>query len=83
MELNIQTVMDKTELKVFVEFPWQIYKEDSNWVSPLLDDRYSRLDVARNPYWQDAERVLWIARLGSQPVGTIASIIDHRRNHHT
>lgn len=83
MELNIQPVKDKTDLKVFVEFPWQIYKEDSNWVPPLLDDRYSRLDVARNPYWQDAERVLWIARLGSQPVGTIASIIDHRRNQHT
>jgi GNAT superfamily N-acetyltransferase len=83
VDLTIQPVENKNDLRAFVEFPWHIYKDDPYWVPPLLDDRYSRLDVARNPYWQDAERVLWLARLGSQPVGTIASIIDHRRNQNT
>ena len=83
MELSIHPVENKVDLKAFVEFPWQIYKNDPFWVSPQLDDRYSNLDVARNPYWQDSERVLWLARLGSKPVGTIASIVDYRRNKHT
>jgi GNAT superfamily N-acetyltransferase len=80
MEIDVRPVQDRSDLDVFVRFPWQIYSGDPNWVPPLLDDRYSRLDLQKNPFWRTAERDLWIAWKSKQPVGTIAAIIDHRWN---
>jgi GNAT superfamily N-acetyltransferase len=80
MEIDIRPVQDRSDLDVFAKFPWHIYKGDPNWVPPLLDDRYSRIDLKKNPFWQTAERDLWIAWKGKQPVGTIAAIIDRRWN---
>ncbi len=70
----------RSDLDVFARFPWQIYKGDPNWVPPLLDDRYARIDLHKNPFWRTAEREIWIAWKGRQPLGTIAAIIDRRWN---
>jgi GNAT superfamily N-acetyltransferase len=80
MEIDVRPVQDRSDLDVFAKFPWQIYKGDPNWVPPLLDDRYARIDLQKNPFWRDAERDLWIAWKGRQAVGTIAAIIDRRWN---
>ena len=80
MQIDVRPVQDRSDLDVFTKFPWQIYKRDPNWVPPLLDDRYSRIDLKKNPFWRTAERDIWIAWIGKQPVGTIAAIIDHRWN---
>jgi GNAT superfamily N-acetyltransferase len=80
MEIDVRLVQDRSDLDVFAKFPWQIYSGDPYWVPPLLDDRYSRIDVHKNPFWRTAERELWIAWKGNQPVGTIAAIIDRRWN---
>jgi GNAT superfamily N-acetyltransferase len=80
MEINVRPVQDRSDLDVFARFPWQIYKGDPNWVPPLLQDRYSRIDLQKNPFWQTAERDIWIAWKGKQAVGTIAAIIDQRWN---
>jgi len=80
MEINVRLVQDRSDLDVFVRFPWQIYKGDPNWVPPLLEDRYSRIDLQKNPFWRTAERDIWIAWKGKQAVGTIAAIIDQRLN---
>jgi hypothetical protein len=80
MDLDVRLVENRSDLDVFARFPWQIYKGDPNWVPPLLDDRYSRIDLQKNPFWHDAERNVWIAWQGKQPLGTIAAIIDRRWN---
>ena len=80
MEIDVRLVQNRADLDVFARFPWQIYKGDPYWVPPLLDDRYSRIDLQKNPFWRTAERELWIAWRGKQPVGTIAAIIDQRWN---
>jgi hypothetical protein len=81
MSLTIRQVSSPQEFKQFVIFPWTIYKEDPYWVPPLIDDRAARLDLRRNPYWQNAERSLWMAFQGSVPVGTVAAMIDRRKLH--
>ena len=80
MEIEVRPVQSRSDLDVFAKFPWQIYKGDPYWVPPLLDDRYSRIDLQKNPFWRTAEREVWIAWRGKQPVGTIAAIIDRRWN---
>jgi GNAT superfamily N-acetyltransferase len=80
MTLTIQAVSTPQGFKQFVIFPWTIYRHDPYWVPPLIDDRAARLDIRRNPYWRNAERSIWIAYHGKVPVGTLAAIVDHRRN---
>jgi GNAT superfamily N-acetyltransferase len=80
MSITVKEISTKQELKQFIKFPWKIYGNDPNWVPPLLDDRAAKLDINRNPYWQNAERSLWIAFQGKKPVGTIAAMVDHHRN---
>ena len=80
MALSIQPVVTQRDLKRFVTFPWRIYRDDPNWVPPLIAGQMDKLTPGRNPFWEHAERALWLATEGGQPVGTIAAIVDHAGN---
>jgi len=34
-DLTIKQVESGSELRAFIKFPWQVYKNDPNWVPPL------------------------------------------------
>ena len=78
--LNIITVERKSELKDFIDLPWRIYAAYPKWVPPLKKDVRRLLDPARHPFWETSERVLFLARRGSETVGRIAGIIDRPYN---
>ena len=80
MALSIQPVVTQRDLKRFVTFPWRIYRDDPNWVPPLIAGQMDKLTPGRNPFWKHAERALWLATEGGHPVGTIAAIVDHAQN---
>lgn len=80
MQISIRLVQEPADIRNFVCFPWKIYQDDPFWVPPLIEDRIAKLDLKRNPFWKTATRSLWMAWNGSEPVGTIAAIIDHHRN---
>jgi GNAT superfamily N-acetyltransferase len=80
MALSIQPVVTRRDLKRFVTFPWRIYRDDPNWVPPLIAGQMDKLTPGRNPFWEHAERALWLATDAGKPVGTIAAIIDHDKN---
>lgn len=78
--LTIRKVDKPQEFKVFLEFPWTLYKDDPNWVPPLVSMRRALLDKKKNPTWQYLEGDYFLAYRGDQPVGTIAAFINHRYN---
>lgn len=80
MLLTLHPVTTARDLKRFVTFPWRIYRDDPNWVPPLIAGQMDKLTPGRNPFWASAERQLWLALDGKQPVGTIAAIVDHHAN---
>jgi hypothetical protein len=80
MTLTVKPIRTKKDLEKFIHFPWTIYHSDKNWVPPLLADRISKLDIDKNPFWQTAEREIWLAEKDCKPAGTIAAIFNHRRN---
>jgi len=43
-------------------------------------DREEAGDTQRNPFWEDAERELFLARRNGEVVGTVAAIINHQHN---
>lgn len=74
--ITIKEVTNKSDLKEFVKFPWTIYKQDPNWVPPLIMERMEVLDQKKNPYFEHARAKLWLAYRGNDIVGRITAQID-------
>lgn len=79
-DLQIVPVERAVDLNAFIDLPWKIYQDYPNWVPPLKKVVRRMLDPSEHPYWQFAERVLFLASRGSEPIGRIAAIIDRNYN---
>ena len=75
--LHIEPVSSKAALSQFIKLPWLLYKDDPNWIPPLLFEQKQRLTPEKNPFFEHATVQLWIAFRDSQPVGRISAQIDH------
>lgn len=74
--VSIKEVTDKKGLKTFVKFPFQLYKNDPNWVPPIIKDEMEHFDRSKNPALEQAELYLYLAHQNSRVVGRIAVIIN-------
>jgi GNAT superfamily N-acetyltransferase len=78
--VTIRKVETAADFRAFFTFPWQVYKDDPNWVPPLLSMRRELLDKDKNPSWEYIEGDYFTAWRGDQIVGTISAFINHRHN---
>jgi hypothetical protein len=79
-DVHIVPVRKKSEMKQFINLPWNIYKGDDNWVPPLKMFVKKLLDPDKHPFWKFSERELFLAKRGDEIVGRIAAIIDRNYN---
>lgn len=80
--VSVRKVETPADYKAFFEFPWAVYKDDPNWVPPLLSLRRELLSKEKNAAWDYMEGDYFVAWRGDKPVGTIAAFINHRHNEH-
>lgn len=71
---------DEREVTRFLKISYDIYREDPNWVAPLLMDLKKVFSDA-NPFLGHAEMQLWAAVRGGRRVGRLAAILDRNHNH--
>ena len=83
-DICIETVNTKKALKAFIVFPWKIYKDDPNWVPPLLMEVRDKLNRKKNPFFEHADMELFLAYKNGKLAGRIAAVIDenHNNTHH-
>lgn len=74
--LRIAEVSDRGDFRAFLTFPWRVYRGNPFWVPPLLRVEKALLSPGKNPFWEHAERALFLAFRGEEPVGRIAAIAD-------
>jgi len=79
-KLAIVKVKSKKDLRKFIHFPWRIYKDDPNWVPPLIYDLKERLNREKNPFFEHAEMDLFLAYKNDKITGRIAAIVDENHN---
>lgn len=77
IEANTPTLM-----KSFVMFPFELYKNDSNWVPPLIQDELDTFDPKKNPSFSNAEAYFYLAYQEGKIVGRIAAIINWEEVNH-
>ncbi|MBQ7738479.1 MAG: hypothetical protein IJT59_02340 [Desulfovibrionaceae bacterium] len=80
MAVHILPVASGLDFNRFLDFPYQLYRHDSSWVPPIKSDDRALLSSSDHPFWQTAERKLFLALRSGQVVGRIAAIIDHAYN---
>jgi hypothetical protein len=78
--IEIITVASRSELKSFIDLPWEIYADYPQWVPPLKKEVRRMLDPGTHPFWKFSERILYLVRRGNKTVGRIAGIIDRHHN---
>lgn len=80
MNIEINHVKSKKDWKDFLQLPFSIYKGNPYWVPPLLNEVKDSLDKEKNPFWEHAERELFLAKQNDKAVGRIVAIIDDNHN---
>jgi GNAT superfamily N-acetyltransferase len=78
--IDVSAVRGKADLKAFVDFPYELYSADSNWVPPLKMDIKDQLNQKKNPWFEHAEAEFFLARRGGKVVGRISAHIDKNFN---
>ncbi|MBI5960731.1 MAG: hypothetical protein HY866_18475 [Chloroflexi bacterium] len=76
----VRRVQTRAEFRVFLKFPWTLYKDDSCWVPPLVSEHRFKLDRKRSPTWKHMIGEYFIAWRGDRAVGTICAFINFRHN---
>ena len=78
-EIKIVPVTTKKELKLFIRFPWAVYRGEKtyeNWVPPLLIDQKDRFDKKKNLFYKHADLQAFLAYKNGKLSGRIAAIVD-------
>jgi len=77
----LREITTRPDLNRFIRFPWKIYKNDKNWVPPLIAERRELLNPRKNPFFEHAEVKLYMAadEAGGE-LGRIAAILNHNHN---
>lgn len=74
--IEIRSVTSRQDRRVFLTFPWRIYKGDPLWVPPLLPERKKTIDPKRGKFFEDGYAELFIALRNGRPAGTLSCAED-------
>ncbi len=82
MAFEIRPIQLPQDTAAFVKSWWPIYADDPHWVPPLVFERKSFFDPAKNPYFKHADIQCIMAYRDGKAVGTIAATVDHELQKH-
>ena len=74
--LSIRPIQSKADRKAFVDFAWEVYRDDPAWIPPLKDEVHGLLNPKKNPWFEHARAQLWLAERGGRIVGRISAQVD-------
>ena len=80
MSVTIRQVLDRRDLRRFVDFPNRLYKGNPYYVPKLFVDEMGTLDPKKNPAYAFSEAALFLAYKDGQPAGRVAAIINRKAN---
>jgi len=76
--IEIREVLTSRDLKKFVRFPFELYRDHPCWVPALEFDEMNTLRRDKNPAFEYCEARYWLAIRDGSPVGRIAGVINRR-----
>jgi hypothetical protein len=74
--ITIRPVASKADRKAFVDFAWEVYRDDPAWIPPLKDEVHGLLSPKKNPWFGHAKAELFLAERDGKTVGRISAQVD-------
>ena len=74
--VTIRPVETKKDKQAFVDFAWEVYKDDPAWVPPLKDEVHGLITPGKNPWFEHGHAQLWLAERDGKVVGRISAQVD-------
>jgi GNAT superfamily N-acetyltransferase len=78
-DLVVIPVASRREKKDFLAFPWSLYRDDPNWIPPLLANIKGLLGYGSHPFYETNEVQTFLACRAGKVCGRIAAI--HNQGH--
>ena len=78
MPVEITPVRSRKELNEFIKLPFRLYRDEPNWVAPLIFERKQFLNRSKNPFFEHADAEYFLARRDGRVVGRITAQVDFR-----
>jgi len=79
-KVEVVEVNSPSQFTQFLEFPYQLYRGDPNFVPPLRVERRDFFNPDKNPFFKAARVTYFLARRGKEIVGRIATCINFTHN---
>jgi len=80
MSVEITKVQNRAELKKFIRFNYELYKDNPYSVPDLLEDMLDTYNPKKNPAFEFCEADYYLAWRDGKIVGRVACIINHKAN---
>jgi hypothetical protein len=69
MSVSIKVCSTVADYKAFIQFQFDLYKDNKYWVPPLKKDELNSLQKETNPAYENCEAQFWIALKNNKVVG--------------
>jgi GNAT superfamily N-acetyltransferase len=85
MSVTILHVTTSKQIKTFIDFPHELYKDDPNYVPELFIAVKELLSPKKNPYFKHSEASSYLAYENGKVVGRITATVNNNYNkfHHS
>lgn len=80
MPVEITKVQNRSDLKRFIRFNYELYKDNPYSVPDLLEDMLDTYNPRKNPAFEFCEADYFLARRDGKIVGRVACIVNHKAN---
>ena len=79
-EIIIKEVKNKKDMKKFVKFPLELYKDNENYIPALQSDEMNMYNREKNAAYEYCESIEILAYKDNKIVGRICGLINHAYN---
>ena len=80
MDVRLVDSNNKSDLKKFIQLPFDLYRNNSCWVPQLRNDTRSVMDRSSHPFYQHSNADFFISEDNGKTLGRIAVISNNRFN---
>jgi hypothetical protein len=75
-DLVVRPVASRGQKRAFLRFPWDLYRNDPNWIPPLRANVMELVGYRHHPFYERNEIQTFLAYRGGEVCGRIAAVVD-------
>ena len=75
--MQLITVSNRRDLRDFIQFPYELYEADANWVPPLRSEQWAQFDPEKNPMLDHCKAQFFLLKEDGRVIGRCSAFVDH------